>query len=226
MTNLEHPSLTTSELAHLALRYAANDLAAPDLHAFEARLCDDQTAREALAEAIRLSAAASGLVTPAPVSTLARDIADQLHPTWLSRLLPRKRYRGHPALWATAGALAVGSVSLTVWALATPSDVDLVQQLTPDVVRRVRPPEILPESVVATRRENTELPLSKLNPMGWHEKHPNAEQALPMASGRMTERANATPITKPTNKPDVAGSDLPSNETQPTPMTESATKKL
>ncbi|MBM3981596.1 MAG: hypothetical protein FJ304_15225, partial [Planctomycetes bacterium] len=49
-----------------ALRYAADDLAPAERAAFEARLADDQDAREAVAEAVRLSAAALGAPAPAP----------------------------------------------------------------------------------------------------------------------------------------------------------------
>ena len=226
MTQFDHPPLTTCELAHLALRYAANDLTAPDLRAFEARLCDDQEAREALAEAIRLSAAASGIAAPLPHTNLADDIAEQVNPTWLSRLFPRQRYRGHPGLWATAGALAVGTAALTLWAFSPPNQVDYAQQLvTTPQTQQLNMPLISPESVVVTRREGTEYPKSKLNPMGLHEKHPNTQPSVPMeplSVGRMAERHR----TQPANKPDIAESGHPSNEAQPSPITESATKKL
>ena len=97
MTRLDHPPLSTCELAQLALRYAAADLTAPDLQAFEARLCDDQEAREALAEAIRLSTAATGQ-SVMPDAKLGQDINEQVNPTWLSRLLPRR-----PDLWSRPG---------------------------------------------------------------------------------------------------------------------------
>jgi hypothetical protein len=220
MTN--HPPLSPSELAHLALRYAANDLAAPDMQAFEVRLCDDQEAREALAEAIRLSAAASS-TSAVPDASLKPDIIEKVHPTWFSRLLPRRRYRGHPAIWATAGAVVVGTVAVTMWTGSSPNDGSFAQQVvTSPQTQQVMVPT---ESVVITRREVPEFPNSKLNPMGWHEKHPNTEAAVPMeplAVGRKTERT----VAKPTSKPDVAESDVPVGEVQPMPMSESATKKL
>ena len=53
-----------------ALRYAARDLTASEAAAFEARLANDQDARDALAEAVRLSAAAIGQRPPAPRPSL------------------------------------------------------------------------------------------------------------------------------------------------------------
>jgi hypothetical protein len=223
VTHFDHPVLSPSELAHLALRYAADDLTAPDLQAFEARLCDDQAAREAVAEAIRLSAAAIGTVAPTPDANLARDIAEQVNPTWLSRLLPRQRYRGHPGLWATAGALAVGSIVVLLGAGSKSNEESASRQMV--LVQQPSLPEVSAEPVVITRRESTEFPNSKLNPMGWHEKHPNAATPMPMepvAVGRVKERN----ILQPTNKPDIAESGHSSDTTQPMPKTETDTKKL
>jgi ferric-dicitrate binding protein FerR (iron transport regulator) len=49
-----------------ALRYAAGDLTQAESAAFETRLTTDQDARDALAEAVRLSAAALGQELPLP----------------------------------------------------------------------------------------------------------------------------------------------------------------
>lgn len=96
----------TSPPAHLAvaaLRYAAGDMTDADAEAFEARLGADQTARDALAEAVRLSAAASGLPSPTPDPLVRAAVAERLNPTWVSRLFARRPYRGHPATWAGLG---------------------------------------------------------------------------------------------------------------------------
>ena len=222
MTRLDHPPLSTCELAQLALRYAAADLTAPDLQAFEARLCDDQEAREALAEAIRLSTAATGQ-SVMPDAKLGQDINEQVNPTWLSRLLPRRRYRGHPGLWATAGAVAVGGLAIGLWTCSAVHEGSISNLPFP-----VEPPHaavVSSDPVVVTRRENAELPNSKLNPMGWLEKHPNAAIPMPMeplAVGRVTQGT----ILQPTDKPDIAESGQSSDTTQPMPKTETATKKL
>ncbi len=95
-------------LQSTALRYAAGDLAPDEVSAFEARLADDQGARDALAEAVRLSAAAIGQKPPAP------------HPA--VRAFARARlglgYRGHPVAWAGLGAVVVAACALVAVALA------------------------------------------------------------------------------------------------------------
>jgi len=105
---------TPPDLAVLALRYAAGDLPPAETTAFEERLGDDQPAREALAEAIRLSASAVGQPVPVPSAGARVGVRDRLFPTWLSRLFPRRSYRGHPAVWAGLG----GTVAAAVAALA------------------------------------------------------------------------------------------------------------
>lgn len=81
-------------LQAVALRYAANDLPPDEAATFEARLATDETAQDALSEAVRLSARALGQEPPAP----RRPFADR----------PRPRRRGYAAagLVAAAGVLA------------------------------------------------------------------------------------------------------------------------
>ena len=93
----------TDDLALTALRYAAGELPAAEAAAFEARLAADQAAREALGEAIRLSAAALDRPAPAPDPLSARRSGTRLRPTVLSWLFPRRPYRGHPLAWAGLG---------------------------------------------------------------------------------------------------------------------------
>lgn len=100
------------ELAMLALRYAAGDLPAKEATAFEERLADDQPARDALAEAIRLSASAVGQPPPVPSGAVRIGVRDRLFPTWLTRLFPRRSYRGHPAAWATLGGTVAATTAL------------------------------------------------------------------------------------------------------------------
>lgn len=90
-------------LQNLALRYAAGVLNAPEAAAFENRLAHDQDARDALSEAVRLSAAALGQSPPAPDPSFREAIRERLLglcPRWLAR----RAYRGHPLAWTGVGA--------------------------------------------------------------------------------------------------------------------------
>src|SRR5215470_11557103 len=101
---MPEPTLQTT-----ALRYAAGDLSPAEVAAFEARLAEDQDARDALAEAVRLSAAAIGQEPPAP------------HPSFRAAIRARlnlRAYRGHPLAWVGAGATAVAACTLLALALA------------------------------------------------------------------------------------------------------------
>lgn len=122
------PEPTPRALEATALRYAARDLPPADAAAFEARLAYDQDAREALAEAVRLSAAALGQEPPAPHHSFRAIIRDRLRPLTggVSRWLVRRAYRGHPLAWTGAGAAVVAAV---LWA-AGPFD-----EGGPDVAR-------------------------------------------------------------------------------------------
>src|SRR6478735_9702050 len=100
-----------------ALRFAAGDLSATESEAFELRLRDDQDARDALAEAVRLSAAALGQEPPAPDRSFRAAIREQLMgycPAWLRR----RAYRGHPLTWAAFGAVAVAACTVIGLSLA------------------------------------------------------------------------------------------------------------
>jgi hypothetical protein len=86
-----------------ALRYAAGDLSPDESAAFEARLAGEQDARDALAEAVRLSAQAIGQAPPAP------------HPSFRAILRARLAlgaYRGSPLAWTGLGAAAVAACTL------------------------------------------------------------------------------------------------------------------
>lgn len=92
-----------------ALRYAAGDLAPDEAAAFEVRLAENQGARDALAEAVRLSARAIGQEPPAP------------HPSFRGLLRERlglRAYRGSPLAWAALGAASVAACTLLGLALA------------------------------------------------------------------------------------------------------------
>ena len=119
-----------------ALRFAAADLTPAESEAFEARLATDEAAQDALAEAVRLSAAAIGQAAPAP----HRSFRDSV----------RARVRGsrfHPLAWAALGAVAV-AVAAVVGLQLSPS------AHAPEVVpTRVESPEVAvapqPRAVVA-----------------------------------------------------------------------------
>lgn len=96
-----------------ALRYAAGDLTPAEAGAFEERLADDQAARDALSEAVRLSAAALGQKPPCP------------HPAFRAVLRARlgwERYRRRPIAWAGTGVAAVAVCALVGLALVDRTD--------------------------------------------------------------------------------------------------------
>jgi hypothetical protein len=95
-------------LQNTALRYAARDLNPSETVAFEARLADDQLARDALSEAVRLSAAALGQDPPTPHHSFRTAISERLL-GWCPGWLTRRAYRGHPLAWAGLGAATVAS---------------------------------------------------------------------------------------------------------------------
>jgi len=77
-----------------ALRYAAGDLTSAESAAFETRLTTDQDAREALAEAVRLSAAALGQEPPQPDRTFRAAIRERLLgccPTWRKKKKEKRK---------------------------------------------------------------------------------------------------------------------------------------
>jgi anti-sigma factor RsiW len=90
-------------LQSTALRYAAGDLTPGESTAFEERLAGDQEARDAVAEAIRLSAAALHQAPPAPDRSFRAAIRERLR---------RRASRGHPVTWAAIGAAVVASCAV------------------------------------------------------------------------------------------------------------------
>lgn len=146
------PTLTPPDLAVRALRYAAGDLGADEMTAFEERLADDQPARDALSEAIRLSASAVGQPVPTPSAGVRAGVRGRLFPTWLTRLFPRKSYRGHPVTWAGLGGTVAAGVAVLAFTLGgepTPTpfhpngETDL-PQLVRTLPPTVPPPPSLP----------------------------------------------------------------------------------
>ena len=113
-----------------ALRYAAGDLSPDEVTAFEARLAEDQDARDALAEAVRLSAAAIGQKPPAP------------HPSFRAAIRARldlRAYRGHPFAWVGLGGAAVAVCTLIGLSLADRADPPAAATAAPLPVGTIRP---------------------------------------------------------------------------------------
>jgi hypothetical protein len=99
------------ELALQAYLYAAGELPQSEREVFEQRLELEQSAREALAEAVQMSASVAGRTTR-PASSYRLGVRRRLRPTWWRRLLGRRFYPGHPLLWALGGAAASLIVAL------------------------------------------------------------------------------------------------------------------
>ncbi|HJZ57536.1 MAG TPA: hypothetical protein VKE74_21380 [Gemmataceae bacterium] len=136
-----------------ALRYAAGDLLPAEAEAFEARLATDQAARDAIAEAVRLSAAALGQAPPAPDRSFREMIRERLFVRWLPGWLARRAYRGHPLAWAGLGAalVAVVAVAAVQLAGAPPSDPPAsARTAAPSATRPAPGPVPGPQSGVVT----------------------------------------------------------------------------
>lgn len=88
-----------------ALLYAGGELDDSDSAAFEARLAEDQSAREALAHAVQLTHTVKQPARPDPGW---RDRVRQrlAGPSLWQRVVGKRSYRGHPALWTGLGAAA------------------------------------------------------------------------------------------------------------------------
>jgi hypothetical protein len=131
------------ELQAAALRYAADDLTPDEKAAFESRLEGDQSAREAVAEAVRLSAAALGQDAPTPDRSFRFSIRDTLR--GCRSLLPRRAYRGSPVFWTGVGLTA--AVALFVFTnsepAATPASETQAASVQPHV--EVKPTPAVPE---------------------------------------------------------------------------------
>ena len=109
-------------LSLAALKYAAGELSPVDAAGFELKLADDPDAREALEEAVRLSAAAIGQpnLLPDPLFRQATVESLRTNRSWIGRLFARRPYRGHPLTWTGAGAAAMASVG-SILLLKTPT---------------------------------------------------------------------------------------------------------
>lgn len=143
------PDPTTEPLAleATALRYAARTLTPPESAAFEARLADDQSARDALSEAVRLSAAALKQDAPSPARGLRRLVRNRL----VSRM--------SPVAWVGLGAGVVAAAALFAVQIAD-------RPATPVVATAVPPPAPqLPPAPVARLEEPEPAPAEHADDM-------------------------------------------------------------
>lgn len=129
-----------------ALRYAAGDLTAAETAAFEARLAHDQKARDALEEAVRLSAAALGQRPPAAHQSFRAAVREKLT-GWNLPGFARRAYRGHPFAWAGLGAATVAACTVIGLTLADRTSAPVDEGLQAAVV--LEPEPVAPDSAVA-----------------------------------------------------------------------------
>jgi len=103
-------------LAYQALLYASGEMDGPELAAFEARLGEEQAAREALLQAVQLSLGQAGPASLRPDPAYRERVRARVQPAggirgWLARL---RWYTGHPLAWGGLGALAAVLIMLGV----------------------------------------------------------------------------------------------------------------
>jgi hypothetical protein len=97
-----------TDLAALALLYAGGELEGSEAAAFEDRLAQDQSAREALCQAVQLTQTLAGQAPLTPSASYRARVRRRLGSSsgsW-GWLVGHRWYRGHPALWSGLGALA------------------------------------------------------------------------------------------------------------------------
>jgi hypothetical protein len=198
---------TDTDLALLALRYAAGVLPPAEVESFESRLGTDQAARDALAEAVRLSAAASGMPAPAPDPLVRVAATERLRPTWLTRLFPRRPYRGHPLAWAGIGGTVAASVVVlgAVYWNAEPEYVSVPRLTTRGVMGPIMDDDVTASGATGVVGKESPDPKwvagdpltnPKLNPMGLEDRSPVVGSRIPTLAGRTDEPAQ-TVVPKP-----------------------------
>jgi hypothetical protein len=107
----EHSKSTEAEsvtLAFQALLFASGEMEGAEAAAFEARLGEDQAAREALCQAVQLANPRAGLGVLRPDPSYRDRVRKrvQRRPTLWSWLAGKRSYRGHPLAWTGLGAAA------------------------------------------------------------------------------------------------------------------------
>jgi hypothetical protein len=106
MTDREHED--GAALAFQALLYASGEMDGPEAAHFEARLGEDQAAREALCQAMQLACPPDGSGCLRPDPAYREQVRRRIEPRrsfwgWLTR---KRSYHGHPAAWTGLGAVA------------------------------------------------------------------------------------------------------------------------
>jgi hypothetical protein len=153
---------TDATLRDQALRYAAGALSPSEAAAFEARLASDPQAREAVAEAVRLSAAVLHCPPPTPDPSFRTAACERLlyprRPRWLSR----RAYPGHPLVWTTLGAAIITALVLLTTVLPRPAPPpQSTPQLAPptdNTLIAAESPSLVTNSVSRTNEEETSAP--------------------------------------------------------------------
>ncbi|HEY1189598.1 MAG TPA: hypothetical protein VGE74_18270, partial [Gemmata sp.] len=135
-----------------ALRYAAGDLPPTEATAFEEQLAQDQDARDALSEVVRLSAAALGQSAPKPNASFRTVLRARM--SW-------ERYRARPLVWSGIGAAVVAVCTLVGLSLAD-SSAPSTSASAAQGVSSVQNPEDLqtPPDEPETPPEGREVPVS------------------------------------------------------------------
>jgi hypothetical protein len=104
----QSPESGNVALAFQALLYASGEMDGAEAVAFEARLGEDQAAREALCQAVQLSSAQAGPGTLRPDPAYRERLRKRFQPqrTFWRWFSARRPYRGHPLAWSGLGAVA------------------------------------------------------------------------------------------------------------------------
>src|SRR5262245_56468906 len=88
-------------LALQALLYASGELEGAQLSAFEQRLGEDQSTREALCQAVQMTLALKSHWPTRPSPAYRERVRQRLRgrQPWWQALTGKRSYRGHPAVW-------------------------------------------------------------------------------------------------------------------------------
>lgn len=130
----ERQPVADADLFWLAFRYVDGALTSEEAAQFESRLEHEQSAREAVAEAVELTAAVGAAARPAaarrtPLSPVSRELTPASSPlTPASRHWSSSRGWSAPAAWLSLGAAACLGFALTsYWLHPQPDSVPVVR---------------------------------------------------------------------------------------------------
>lgn len=116
MPEYHHHEGGAAALAFQALLYASGEMTETEAAGFEARLGEDQAAREALCGAVQLVCAQSGLAALRPDPAYREQVRLRVQPRrgfwrWLTG---KGFYHGHPLAWIGLGAAAAVLVMVSL----------------------------------------------------------------------------------------------------------------